>query len=681
MTHELEVEDITVFDNVPAAFAPSNSFVYGLEEQLICLDPASLSPGSCSALQDDIAVVMMRRAKAGYALDPVKNQEIFDAELAATPAHADRSGLHRLKDVWTWLERARRLSLAQTSIPGAEEDFAFLYMGIRRLITNLTPPPFASSCSLPAPRLDTSNFTSGLAPKALSKWIPVFSSPARSAVLRLCSWWDIGPFSTPNDRRNAESNYETALLNLEGKGEFQKVAALALFHLDLPRAVVALQKSDVPRADSSVLRTAAMALSGYIDVLAIGQPREWHRTVERALLNDRELHPYLKSAIMFLSTAGAPVAGLDGGTAAYAKYNDSSFCGGHIFPRVAFAARFFNDQELFNFLDSQSKECMRQGLVDGLFLVGLHTKACQTLLQQYLDRTADIQTTALLGIFALTATRDALKKRNTTHGLPVLDTGSSEKNQALDRKQTAGGTLLPKANQKHNHPDAMSKCPLLDSNGELLRAEPADLKRWNEVYRHTLNHLGLWSARARLDGMRIQLLGSKDTLIAATVEPRCAECKAGFALDSSIKSSKKNSGSDTSGSAILKACMHCGKPFPRCCVCLLSLTTAAPEPKGGRKNHSRRAGKGAEESEEKGLVEEAGDSAAHLARSLPLAQWFTWCQECRHGGHALHIQEWFESHTTCPVPDCPCTCGSLDRDVDGVSDVLPEGEANLLTRV
>lgn len=23
-------------------------------------------------------------------------------------------------------------------------------------------------------------------------------------------------------------------------------------------------------------------------------------------------------------------------------------------------------------------------------------------------------------------------------------------------------------------------------------------------------------------------------------------------------------------------------------------------------------------------------------------QWFTWCQTCRHGGHAIHMTEWFE---------------------------------------
>ena len=40
--------------------------------------------------------------------------------------------------------------------------------------------------------------------------------------------------------------------------------------------------------------------------------------------------------------------------------------------------------------------------------------------------------------------------------------------------------------------------------------------------------------------------------------------------------------------------------------------------------------------------------------------WFTWCQTCRHGGHAKHILEWFEEHTECPVNNCDCNCLSLD---------------------
>ena len=38
------------------------------------------------------------------------------------------------------------------------------------------------------------------------------------------------------------------------------------------------------------------------------------------------------------------------------------------------------------------------------------------------------------------------------------------------------------------------------------------------------------------------------------------------------------------------------------------------------------------------------------------------CQTCRHGGHAVHILEWFldedgrRTHDVCPVADCNCRC-------------------------
>ena len=67
--------------------------------------------------------------------------------------------------------------------------------------------------------------------------------------------------------------------------------------------------------------------------------------------------------------------------------------------------------------------------------------------------------------------------------------------------------------------------------------------------------------------------------------------------------------------------------------------------------------------------------------------WFTWCQSCRHGGHANHIAQWFRwarclgwfpnritsslhhcsCHKECPVTGCSCNCYSLDS---GSSDVL-----------
>ena len=62
-----------------------------------------------------------------------------------------------------------------------------------------------------------------------------------------------------------------------------------------------------------------------------------------------------------------------------------------------------------------------------------------------------------------------------------------------------------------------------------------------------------------------------------------------------------------------------------------------------------------------------------VCHSLPLFHslselrtWFTWCQSCRHGGHADHIAEWFATHKECPVTQCDCFCGSLDALARGV---------------
>ena len=57
-------------------------------------------------------------------------------------------------------------------------------------------------------------------------------------------------------------------------------------------------------------------------------------------------------------------------------------------------------------------------------------------------------------------------------------------------------------------------------------------------------------------------------------------------------------------------------------------------------------------SESEDTVDQRKLNASHM--------WFTWCQTCRHGGHAKHLLEWFEEHTECPVNNCDCNCMSLD---------------------
>ncbi|CAM9206264.1 unnamed protein product [Discosporangium mesarthrocarpum] len=40
---------------------------------------------------------------------------------------------------------------------------------------------------------------------------------------------------------------------------------------------------------------------------------------------------------------------------------------------------------------------------------------------------------------------------------------------------------------------------------------------------------------------------------------------------------------------------------------------------------------------------------------LPVRNMSNFCTACKHGGHATHIQDWFESHVVCPA-GCGCHC-------------------------
>lgn len=81
----------------------------------------------------------------------------------------------------------------------------------------------------------------------------------------------------------------------------------------------------------------------------------------------------------------------------------------------------------------------------------------------------------------------------------------------------------------------------------------------------------------------------------------------------------------------MSSCPNCRKPLPRCAICLAHMGTSL------------------------NIGEKFSDK-----KVADLSSWFTWCQSCRHGGHAGHINNWFDKHTECPVTGCSCKCYSLD---------------------
>ena len=70
-------------------------------------------------------------------------------------------------------------------------------------------------------------------------------------------------------------------------------------------------------------------------------------------------------------------------------------------------------------------------------------------------------------------------------------------------------------------------------------------------------------------------------------------------------------------------------------------------------------------------------SLAYSAKMTAIDDWFTWCQSCRHGGHASHLLEWFAEHSECPVTGCNCKCSTLDHTARLAAESWPEFQSVL----
>lgn len=120
---------------------------------------------------------------------------------------------------------------------------------------------------------------------------------------------------------------------LENDGEYERAAALAVFHLDIRRAISILTKgSNDPSQEKSHLRLIAMALAGSSDMVTKGGL--WRDTCLDPSLLSEVTHPYLRACFAFLGNETKdfePVL----------QRSDLDF-----FDRVAFACRYLEDAEV-----------------------------------------------------------------------------------------------------------------------------------------------------------------------------------------------------------------------------------------------------------------------------------------------------------------------------------------------
>lgn len=158
----------------------------------------------------------------------------------------------------------------------------------------------------------------------------------------------------------------------------------------------------------------------------------------------------------------------------------------------------------------------------------------------------------------------------------------------------------------------------------------SNVQNWFSSYQQLLDSKKLWEQRAHFD-LALNSVNQSDKL-QQQVFVLCNFC--GKSISSYVQGVTRTRTQyprvgPNNNKLKMSSCPNCRKPLPRCAICLAHMGTPLNESFSSKKVSN-------------------------------LASWFTWCQSCRHGGHAGHINNWFEKHSECPVTGCCCKCFSLD---------------------
>ena len=126
---------------------------------------------------------------------------------------------------------------------------------------------------------------------------------------------------------------------------------------------------------------------------------------------------------------------------------------------------------------------------------------------------------------------------------------------------------------------------------------------------------------------------------------RCNYCNASINLDKLRRHEGIGNSWLSRQNPQLNCCPQCRKPLPKCSICLLPMGCLNPYLELKRERNSIASG----------MKRNVRSDLSPLA-NIQFAEWWTWCINCKHGGHAHHLIGWFTKHDVCPVSGCSCKC-------------------------
>ncbi|RDD42771.1 WD repeat-containing protein mio-B [Trichoplax sp. H2] len=182
---------------------------------------------------------------------------------------------------------------------------------------------------------------------------------------------------------------------------------------------------------------------------------------------------------------------------------------------------------------------------------------------------------------------------------------------------------------------------------------------WIESYREFLDRLELWHYRCKLDILRKR--NRHTTPPPQTAFLSCNNCSKPINLTASDFTSPNAKYVPRIPIALQKQiknasfdrCRNCGKALPKCAICLRNMCLDIDRLPNDTKSANILMFFGSHTD-----IDVDGGKVMYPKKRFN--SWFSWCQSCRHGGHATHMESWFANHNECPVQDCNCSCSARD---------------------
>nr|XP_008540651.1 PREDICTED: WD repeat-containing protein mio [Equus przewalskii] len=334
VTPNRTMSDFTVFERISLAWSPITSLMWACGRHLYeCAEEEN-----DNSLEKDIATKMRLRALSRYGLD---TEQVWRNHILA--GNEDP----QLKSLWYTLHFMKQYTedMDQKS-PGNKGSL--VYAGIKSIVKSSLGMVESSRHSWSG--LDKQTDIQNL-------------NEERILALQLCGWIkkgtdaDVGPF----------------LNSLVQEEEWERAAAVALFNLDIRRAIQILNEGASSEKGDLNLNVVAMALSGCTDEKN-SLWREMCSTLRLQLNN-----PYLCVMFAFLTSETGSYDGV--------LYENKVA----VRDRVAFACKFLSDSQLNRYIEKLTNEMKEAGNLEGILLTGL-TKDGVDLMESYVDRTGDVQT-------------------------------------------------------------------------------------------------------------------------------------------------------------------------------------------------------------------------------------------------------------------------------------------------